>query len=540
MSAELISLLMPVMKAYGAELIGSFILAATIGLFYQKSTIKDGLKYLTFAFYTIVFKNLFLILLSVAPLDDKGLQITPLCLEWINVIFISWASALFLASALQILRLLFTPVSFSVICWVLMMGVAYFIKQHFLFNQIFLLLPQIYISAAFFMVGISLIFIRSIRQARALFAIGFGFIFLGFYYTQSLIIPSEQTWFWQTLVYSVVLFLSLVSQIRLMDIYCVTLEKNLLTEKAKRELILDSSPFPILISRLLDDSVIYINPLAQKLFGVTSDEIPSFHFSHYFANPVQRIELISKIKKETVIDSFEVEMKNPKTGNTFWYDLSTKAIDMDGELALYTTFKDMTQKKHKEQDLLEKATTDSLTGLFNRRQFEVLAQKEIQIAQRHGMPFCVLMLDIDHFKKVNDTYGHDMGDSVLQQLALALKTTLRESDILARYGGEEFIVFLTHTTPNEGLFAAERIRRSIEDLHIHLNGHEVTVTISIGLSGILNNSLPELVKQADIALYESKRTGRNKATLYTPILQQKIEDATNQSVSESKAEKDNS
>ncbi len=513
--AQTIELIFKIFENNGIELIGSLLLATTIGLFYTKSNIKWGLKYLSFAFYALVFKNLILTGFDLYGVWHGGYQVPAPIADWINFSFICIASALFLASALSMLHLLFSPLPFSIITSGLLIVSGYIVSTTPKTTDLFTILPNIYIASAFLIIGLSLIMMQK-AQKNALRAIGLGFTLLGLYYIQSVFHLSGDTWFYQATIYLIVLILSLSTQISLMKVYCTTLENNLLAEKARRDLILDASPFPILITRLIDDSVLYINPVAVKLFNLEQHEITTFKFSDYFADPVKRVELLSRIKRETVIHSFEVQMKNPKTMEAFWFDLSTRIIDLDGELALYTTFKDMTETKQKEEELFTQASTDPLTGLFNRRQFELMANAQVSLAKRHETSYCILMLDIDHFKKVNDTYGHDAGDEVLKYIALILKTSLRESDILARYGGEEFILFLPHTSPTEGWHVAERLRTSVEQSNIFANEKTLNVTISLGLSNSLDSNLPLVIKEADTALYESKTTGRNKTTLYTP------------------------
>ena len=510
-----IELIFKIFENTGIELIGSLLLATTIGLFYTKSNIKWGLKYLSFAFYALVFKNLILTGFNLYEIWHAGYHVPSPVYDWIDFSFICIATALFLASVLSMLHLLFSPLPFAIITSGLLIVSGYVVNTTPETTDLFIILPNIYIASAFLIIGLSLIMMQK-SQKNALRAIGLGFTLLGLYYIQSVFHLNADTWFYQATIYLIVLILSLSTQISLMKIYCTTLENNLLAEKARRDLILDASPFPILITRLIDDSVLYINPVAVKLFNLEEHEITTFKFSDYFADPVKRVELLSRIKRETVIHSFEVQMKNPKTMEAIWFDLSTRIIDLDGELALYTTFKDMTETKQKEEELFTQASTDPLTGLFNRRQFELMANTQVSLAKRHKTAYCVLMLDIDHFKKVNDTYGHDAGDEVLKYISLVLKTSLRESDILARYGGEEFILFLPHTSPTEGWHVAERLRTSVEQSTIFANEKNLNVTISLGLSNSLEHNLPLVIKEADTALYESKTTGRNKTTLYTP------------------------
>ena len=134
---------------------------------------------------------------------------------------------------------------------------------------------------------------------------------------------------------------------------------------------------------------------------------------------------------------------------------------------------------------------------------------------RQKTPYCMMMLDIDHFKNVNDTFGHDMGDVVLQRIADVLREAHRDSDIIARYGGEEFIVFLNNTDAAGAIIAAERIRTCVEQAVIMAGETQVPVTISLGISATQNGDIYAMTKEADIALYHSKANGRNRATLFT-------------------------
>lgn len=519
MAAQLFEFYLSLFKTYGPELVGSLILAFSIGFFYNQSTVKGGLKALCYAFYVLAFKNIVLMGYQVAPLVaarfNYDVVVSTSLVEWINLSFVCISSALFLSSALQILRFIFSSFTFSFVCSLCLMGAGFLVERSPEFARIFSILPNIYISSAFLGLGIALVFVQSAKQTRALRTIGLGFLFLGFYYTQAILFETPHTWIWQAIAYAIVLFLSLASQINLIGTYCATLERSILAEQAKRDLIINASPFPILISRLLDDSILIINPKAQKLFNLPKEKIASFTFSNYFADSVKRTELIARIRRENVIEDFDVQMRDPQTYKKFWVSLSTRVIDLDGELALYTTFKDVTESKEKEAELYEKASTDPLTGLFNRRQFETMAHKEIGKAWRYKTPCCLLMLDIDHFKKVNDTYGHQAGDEVLKTLAFHLKANLRDTDILARFGGEEFIILLSQTEESSGLMVSERLREAIENAKIVFEDQEIHITISIGLAFSKDfDSLKTFIQGADDALYQSKNNGRNRVTIY--------------------------
>jgi diguanylate cyclase (GGDEF)-like protein len=163
--------------------------------------------------------------------------------------------------------------------------------------------------------------------------------------------------------------------------------------------------------------------------------------------------------------------------------------------------------------LEEMALTDALTGLPNRRAVDVWASRELSAAARHDFAFWVVMADLDLFKKVNDTYGHDAGDTVLKTFAEILKTHTRQSDICARLGGEEFLLMMTHSSRAGTKTAVERIRKQFENTAFTLGNSTVTTTASFGIAGFRGTKPPDwnaLVECADTALYAAKRNGRNR------------------------------
>ncbi|MBC7701498.1 diguanylate cyclase [Aquabacterium sp.] len=155
---------------------------------------------------------------------------------------------------------------------------------------------------------------------------------------------------------------------------------------------------------------------------------------------------------------------------------------------------------------------DALTGLLNRRAIEYLLDREAQRLHRFGEPFTVLMVDIDHFKRINDRLGHAAGDAVLCAVSQALQAQAREVDRVARFGGEEFCVLLPHTLHDGALLAAERLRHAISQINIPWADETITVTISTGLATANDSleALASLLRRADDALYQAKAEGRNK------------------------------
>jgi diguanylate cyclase (GGDEF)-like protein len=164
-----------------------------------------------------------------------------------------------------------------------------------------------------------------------------------------------------------------------------------------------------------------------------------------------------------------------------------------------------------EQRLLIESMTDPLTGLLNRRYFNEQTQKEVARSRRHNLRFSVLMLDIDHFKRINDTYGHPVGDLAIKALADICNKALRPQDILARYGGEEFVLALPHTEAEGAAVVAERIRQTVEQIELITEAGPVRFTVSIGISTYMKDlPLEQIVGRADEALYKAKQSGRNR------------------------------
>lgn len=171
------------------------------------------------------------------------------------------------------------------------------------------------------------------------------------------------------------------------------------------------------------------------------------------------------------------------------------------------------RKKNKE--LHELSITDSLTGLYNRKHLMETLENEVARSKRHKHDFSVLVIDIDHFKEYNDTYGHLAGDEVLSRLATVFKESVRSCDYVARYGGEEFILVLPEIGPEDGVKAAERIRKKVAKESFAGDGKPIQVTVSVGVASYPKDGddSQSIIRHADTALYKSKESGRNRVVL---------------------------
>ncbi|MCB1959050.1 MAG: diguanylate cyclase [Rhodocyclaceae bacterium] len=176
---------------------------------------------------------------------------------------------------------------------------------------------------------------------------------------------------------------------------------------------------------------------------------------------------------------------------------------------------DRLAKLEANKQLAVMATTDSLTGIPNRAHFIEKAKHHLQLAARNGSPLTLLMMDLDHFKDINDAHGHQAGDAVLQAFAAFVRTLVRKSDVFGRVGGEEFCVVLQNTDEKGGAIFAERLRRGVEALRVPFNGQRIGVTVSIGLARLDgDDNFQSLFSKADQAMYRAKAQGRNRMMRY--------------------------
>lgn len=189
-------------------------------------------------------------------------------------------------------------------------------------------------------------------------------------------------------------------------------------------------------------------------------------------------------------------------------DTKTRELTLDQVDIL----RDLAQIVVDELELRLLATTDSLTGSMSRRAFYAEARRDVAQARREGTELSCALIDIDHFKSVNDTYGHGVGDLVLQQVVATVKSELRASDYIGRIGGEEFAVMLPNTSHALALEAMERLRKAVAAAVIEVSGAKIAVTISVGLAArtVVETDVEPLLRRADIAVYQAKSGGRNR------------------------------
>jgi diguanylate cyclase len=206
-------------------------------------------------------------------------------------------------------------------------------------------------------------------------------------------------------------------------------------------------------------------------------------------------------------NSFEVKFEQMQQSCT----MGPLRDDSRAITGLFLTVEDMTENAANEQRLIEMNSQDALTGVYNRRYLETRIREEFNRHRRYSRRLTLIMFDIDHFKMVNDNYGHPCGDFILQSVAGAVAGRIRITDCLARYGGEEFSCLLQETDLASGMLLAERFRRQVEEREYDYKGTKVRITISLGVSELRDDdTLEQFVKRADEAMYRAKTGGRNR------------------------------
>jgi len=259
-------------------------------------------------------------------------------------------------------------------------------------------------------------------------------------------------------------------------------------------------------------NLLMINPAGMKLFGLTVHEIGSIKFQDFYTNPEMGRRFLAIMLEQGYLRDFGVQLSGKGKKVMDCLMTVTAKLSSDGVIIGYDgIIRDVTPFKRMEDELKKLATTDSLTSINNRGNFMDLAQKEMNRSKRYKHPFSMIMLDIDHFKKVNDTYGHSSGDQVLIKFCELCMKELRDCDIMGRLGGEEFAIALAECEMENAVIIAERIRKTVASHTVIIGDVEIRFTVSLGISRMQSAiDLKSMLEQADNALYEAKENGRNQ------------------------------
>jgi diguanylate cyclase (GGDEF)-like protein/PAS domain S-box-containing protein len=292
-------------------------------------------------------------------------------------------------------------------------------------------------------------------------------------------------------------------------VHDITAQKN--TEQTLRTL-LEASPTPLVVTSLDHGEIRYANTRAVDMFKTTADDLRTT--AEFFVNADERRLFIDTLRASGRVDAFAARLRT-SDGTEFWSLLNARTLELEGANAFMVGFADLTEQKEIELRLRALAELDGLTGAFNRRHFFDVATRAIARVASRGGSACLAMMDADHFKDVNDRYGHTMGDEALRVMTHVCRSASRASDILARYGGEELVLLLSDADMDTAHRVVDRIRDGLATTPISLvSGGSFTVSVSIGLAQYREGeSLDDMLRRADTALYEAKRAGRDRVVI---------------------------
>jgi diguanylate cyclase (GGDEF)-like protein/PAS domain S-box-containing protein len=289
----------------------------------------------------------------------------------------------------------------------------------------------------------------------------------------------------------------------------------------------------------------YINPADQRIRGFASSEVIGASIQNQYTNLGKEI-LKAESEKRLALErsgtkgvgmKYELPMLH-KNGGEIWVDIASVPIyGNDGEIHGYQSVaRDISERRQHDAKLLQEhsdmenrlqavvqeksvlqelATLDPLTGLYNRRFLDDAIMREISRSEREEKQFAVIMLDLDHFKNVNDQYGHAAGDEVLKTLAMLMKKASRESDLICRFGGEEFVAIMPNMSAIQARDRVETWRRQLEETTVIYGDSRIQITLSAGIAifPLHGRSGEELITRADEMLYRSKQQGRNRISV---------------------------
>lgn len=310
--------------------------------------------------------------------------------------------------------------------------------------------------------------------------------------------------------------------------------RALAESEARFRQLADTAPIPLAVSRFSDGSVLYLNEKSRELFRI--DDSPfSLRVDDFYASRQAREHVLALLDEFGCLQDYEMLLQDSQ-GRQFWALISCTLIRRDGEKQIIIGVSDISNRKVMEESLQmanqalqehlvevesrheglrDKAMRDPLTGLFNRRFLDEILPERVATALVGGRQLVIVMIDVDHFKSINDTWGHRGGDDVLSMLGSYLAERFRSTDLVCRYGGEEFVVVMPDTSLEMAMSRAHALCDGIRSARFFANGHAISITLSIGIAALPLHSVEAttLVQRADEALYQAKRAGRNRVVM---------------------------
>ncbi len=291
--------------------------------------------------------------------------------------------------------------------------------------------------------------------------------------------------------------------------------------------LFEAAPDGILILDATSGRILEVNPFLAELLGHAGDWFPGKYLWDIgiFGEPEQGRSAFEELRDKGYVRLEGLPLA-AKDGRRIEIEFIANSYQENGAKAIQCNVRDITERKLAERRMARLAWTDPLTRLPNRRTFDERLKEAFSSARRGARGFAVLYLDVDRFKDINDTLGHQKGDLLLKEVATRLKASMRETDLVARFGGDEFAILQTNVTdPADAGALAEKIRASLAAPY-RIDGNEVRITVSIGIALYSNEiARPDtMVSQADLALYRAKEEGRNRFSFHTSELDHEVGD----------------
>lgn len=281
-------------------------------------------------------------------------------------------------------------------------------------------------------------------------------------------------------------------------------------EKNLRHL-LETCPMPLVVHRATDGEVVLANRAARRLVGLpVGRRLPAdAQVARFFRKPEEYRKVLDSLRLCGMVRNLDVHLRTVDD-RPLEVMLAARCLRYDGHAAVLSSLVEITARKQHERELRRLSATDPLTGLRNRRGF--FAKADALLRRCDGEPIALLLMDVDHFKSINDTHGHAVGDLVLQMLAGRVKAVLRRPDVLARVGGEEFAILAPFADLDDACALAERVRDGVARHAMRIHGMRLQVTLSIGVSLVEPGrmAVDAAMSRADAAMYRAKRAGRNR------------------------------